>query len=576
MRGKTYSIRRRIVVITIIPLIVLFFMLLAFYQLYSTNTLKQAESAFSSLAWENEEQIENLFESIRMTAQSAAYSHAVQNFLFTATPSERVYDHAAVKAHIEAIVEDIDGISLLLVETADGKFIYWGKGYTWLKQLDTISEQTINTNGHSFAIFPEKQQCLFHFQMRPVLTAAPFSSIMHTYVLFDMNRLIPANSSENGVLQALVYQDRLMACSAELTDAERAQLQEISRNSGATSFGNVRHYIFSHPLSSDNQLYFVMLQPVSALTGRLTTFWHISLSAFGAISLMLMALMFVLLKNISYPISLIVRDMSSIPISARSVSLTNVDELNAIASGANYMLAQLRQMQTNELETQKQYYRAALEKSRAENIAYRSQINPHFLFNTLECIAGMAEYYNVRPMGELITALSTCFRYSLRAPDIVPLTSELEHLQRYMDIMMIRFPGKFHVRQKIAPAAANAQIPSLLLQPLAENAVLHGFRNTPSDRAWIVHISIQTDQQRLRIVFTDNGSGIAPDILTALQTQIKSDASISKEHIGLRNIWKRLTLHYKDACDFRITSRPGHYTRMEIIMPLMIPENLEV
>lgn len=123
--------------------------------------------------------------------------------------------------------------------------------------------------------------------------------------------------------------------------------------------------------------------------------------------------------------------------------------------------------------------------TQAELMAYRSQINPHFLFNTLDCISGMARYYEVAELEKLVTALTGCSQYTLRTPDVVCLEQEIQHVRNYMDVMELRMPGTYTLRLNVQAEAMQCKVLSLMLQPLVENAIMHGLPPSPCSIWWI-------------------------------------------------------------------------------------------
>lgn len=181
--------------------------------------------------------------------------------------------------------------------------------------------------------------------------------------------------------------------------------------------------------------------------------------------------------------------------------------------------------------------------------ALRMQIHPHFLFNTLHAISAMVER-NPAGVRKMIARLSELLRHTTdaHAVDEVPLRDELELLGKYIDIMEIRFQDKLTVERQIDPAALDALVPNLVLQPIVENALEHGVSRTKGEGR--IEIVARRHGDRLLLRVHDNGPGIAGD---------------TRAGVGLTNTRARLEQLYGSAAELRLTDEDG--TTAEITMP---------
>jgi len=162
------------------------------------------------------------------------------------------------------------------------------------------------------------------------------------------------------------------------------------------------------------------------------------------------------------------------------------------------------------LKYQERTIRAAeLEKrlTEAKLQALQMQLNPHFLFNTLHAISALM-HQNVEAADRMLARLSDLLRYALESTDSqeVPLRKELDFLTRYLEIEQARFGERLQVRLQIEPAAMDANVPNLILQPLVENAIKHGIE--PHARPGIVELRAQKQNSTLRLEVEDNGAGL--------------------------------------------------------------------
>jgi two-component system LytT family sensor kinase len=199
--------------------------------------------------------------------------------------------------------------------------------------------------------------------------------------------------------------------------------------------------------------------------------------------------------------------------------------------------------------------------------ALQRQINPHFLFNTLNSIASLIRS---KPdlAREMIVKLSHILRVLLRDRDaFVPLREELDFTDDYLDIEVVRFGEKLRVVKEISPDTLDIIVPSMLLQPLIENSIKHGLE--PRISGGTVTLRSRIDDGRLLLEIEDDGVGIEPGGPT---THPVSGLVREGSGIGMRNVRERIQVLYGDEADVDIVSRPGRGTRVSLRMPLATRE----
>lgn len=221
-------------------------------------------------------------------------------------------------------------------------------------------------------------------------------------------------------------------------------------------------------------------------------------------------------------------------------------------------------------------YTVQVSDKQAKIAALQSQINPHFLYNTLECIRSEALLYECQSIADMAKALAAFFRYSIsKKENIVTVRDELRNIENYFMIQSYRFENKFSFDIKVSQEDAevyNYQVPKLSLQPIVENAIFHGLETKAADGK--VTIRAYTTDKELVMVISDNGVGIAPDTLlqmqNALRTQGQLEVHKSNEHgngIALYNVNQRIKLLFGEAYGLHIYSTKGMGTDVEIWLP---------
>jgi len=198
------------------------------------------------------------------------------------------------------------------------------------------------------------------------------------------------------------------------------------------------------------------------------------------------------------------------------------------------------------------------------------QINPHFLYNTLDCVNMLARKNGTLEISQYVTALSNLFRLSLNhGQDFISVSDEFEHMSNYLKIQSMRFPGMFNWSAETDQYVDDKTILKFLLQPLVENSLNHGLRNSIEEG--MINISAKVEQGVIRLEVRDNGTGMTPDELAKLRCSLEEpDSEVNmfiKGGFGLRNVHRRLKLYYGDANGLVIESEWGEGTVVKINIP---------
>lgn len=211
-----------------------------------------------------------------------------------------------------------------------------------------------------------------------------------------------------------------------------------------------------------------------------------------------------------------------------------------------------------------------------ELLALQSQINPHFLFNTLDTIKWKIIGLTKKPneISAIIEYLSGILKYSLQQPQkSVSLKEEIQNTRNYVDIMKFLYRDKFDLIWDYGQDILECQVIRLLFQPLIENSIEHGIKQKAGSGLIKIKIklckSIDTSQSFLKIVVIDNGLGINPEKLKAIRTNLQDDAEV-KGHIGLANTKKRLELTFGEQTLFTINSKLNFGTVINIKIPFRL------
>jgi len=192
--------------------------------------------------------------------------------------------------------------------------------------------------------------------------------------------------------------------------------------------------------------------------------------------------------------------------------------------------------------------------------ALKNQINPHFLFNTLNVIGGMAMLENAETTNQMIKALSSLFRYNLQSADTeTSLMRELKIVHDYMYIQQMRFGDRISYEIECLVDEEQTKVPTLTFQPLVENAVIHGLSR--KEEGGMVYIRIWEEDSDLKISVKDTGVGMEPEALDAVKARLNEEYGYS--NIGIGNVYRRVKLAYPNS-SMDISSMENKGTTIEI------------
>ncbi len=198
----------------------------------------------------------------------------------------------------------------------------------------------------------------------------------------------------------------------------------------------------------------------------------------------------------------------------------------------------------------------------------RSQVSPHFLYNALCSVSQLCSMQGMEHVAKMCTSLIQLLRATLANEGaLVPLSQEIECVQNYYEICQYQLAGQVEIREKIDDECRSAYVVHMILQPIVENAMIHGM--TGINRNGIILIRAEHDQNTMHISVVDNGQGMDDHVLRHLLEQERNDNHRRFSGIGIRNVHERIRLRFGEPYGLTISSKVGHYTRVDILLPFL-------
>lgn len=249
-----------------------------------------------------------------------------------------------------------------------------------------------------------------------------------------------------------------------------------------------------------------------------------------------------------------------VPIPSHNVA---EDETDLLIDGFNRMSTQIQEL-IGQVETEQ------ARKKEAELQALVAQINPHFIYNSLESINSMAVLQGNKDISKMVVSLGKLLRISISEHhELIPLSMELEHVQHYMRIQKFRFEEKFDYGIELPNELRHYVTQKLIVQPIVENALYHGIE--PMEESGLISIRVSEDSEDIVIDVEDNGPGFDPETLMKLWNSDPGQLKKYRENgVGLKNVHERLRIRFGSRYGLMICSSPGYGSLIRIRIPKIL------
>lgn len=395
----------------------------------------------------------------------------------------------------------------------------------------------------------------------PIVNTAQYMATRAAYLMLDV-RLAPILTGEEmgkGV-QFAIYQgdNAIYFPEGLLTSSQWAEFDAL-RKTGSGSFALMRKgfggdsYLVvraQSQVSGWNILGFLPITEIETLRNASTLF--AALMAAASIAL-IAALSLLISKSLLGPLNQLVGRFNDIAAGDTGVTFapTRSKEIDLLAGTASNMLESINRLSRESMENQ-------VLLSREQFKVLQHQINPHFFNNTLQSIKALAMSGDAAAISRITTLLGKILSYSLYSPlDMVPLDREIDYIESYILLQKIRYPQITYTID--CPEDLKAvSVPKLIIQPIVENAIEHGFVSVKSGH---IHLCVQAESGEVHIIIVDSGVGFDQSKLEHIRQMLSNGTDDPGEnHIGIMNVHRRLVSIYGPGYGISILSRPGMQT----------------
>lgn len=522
--------------------------ILLFIQTYFINEVNriskaQAISYGDSIAGQTEESMNAM---LKNTTYSALYlsEHSVtRSYLQSKEPLDQYNFDKYVSDTIRTVLAlDSYTMNIILLDAGHNiTYSYSSIGYTANNHVIETIKQTPSTTGRLFFLSKTKMRDYLICYVPIYANNEQLGSLVFVLNINEIKKVFEqVNDNGQVELYLLDSENNIIAANSEapIYDTDNGELAEftyLERNLREPGFR-------------------IICKINGSAVSDQYSFFRKSTILIAAVMVILLAVIGLIFnKSIASPIQQLISEVNEIGISNKTRVLGEYGyQLDPLAGNINDMLEKTANLNLQLLSDQRKIYTQELLRRESDLYALRNQINPHFLFNTLQSIGGVALMHNEREIADITTGMAEMFYYSLKGSDTVLAKDELSMLTKYLKIMSFRFPEKFSWQIDVPIKIQNYLVPKMLIQPLVENAITHGIEKREDDHNGIVRLSASEDGEFILFMVTDNGSMTikkADELNSMLSNETHLGEEVrAKNGIGLANIQYRVKLIYGSDC----------------------------
>ena len=331
------------------------------------------------------------------------------------------------------------------------------------------------------------------------------------------------------------------------------------------------NYVISLTYSDKSGCYIISSVYIAAINNYLVFAWRQIIVILIALMMFSILLVYVLYKNMAQPINEFSGIISKMTRDNQRhleepIAVEGCAEVQDLTDSFSTLFAAIDELNKKIFDTTTKLYEEKIRGQATEISYFRSQINPHFLYNVLEQIKSLALSNNVPEIASIAVAMGKMYKYNAKGDPIVPFKNELEMTKAYIDIQKYRFKDKFEIIYNIPDEALSIPVIKIILQPIIENAIQHGIEPALHDCMLYIGCSVSDDIMTIEI--RDDGVGIGEESLRKIKEILDTPHYEANAYVGIYNTNARLKLQYGSDYGISIDSKENDGTIVTIKMPV--------
>lgn len=556
--------------IGVIPFVVCCLVLINVFQMSTSNEIADSSQVVSTDVTKNLEEIldsmdrlsERIAGNVKLSQalvinDEEEYSNMIYQELYDKTSSYREY----------AVFElyDMDGNCKFSTRQGTGKdncSTYWGI----LKKASLNPYSLVCAKG---GLLEKDAETAISFA-RVII---PYDRATGFFVIkISKEALLSMFQSYYGARDGLMILDEYMNSvfaggTAENTSLDRVIRERYLKNEVITADFEDQYMTFSQ--LEKNPFYVVTLTPRAFTDSTLSSMYRVLFIMAGIILVVSIFISNVFAAGLSKPIRIMREKMRLVRKGDLSVRMDTGwgNEFTDLANSFNHMTGELKEYMDLQVEQQK-------ELNGTQIAMMQAQLNPHFLYNTLDTMKWVAKANHVPELATLVSKLSKILRASISKEQFVTLKSEMELVDSYAEIQKIRFGGRFECTCEYPPELESVIIPKLVLQPIVENSVIHGLANAEDGHIFVEAYAKTGDDGKTDLIveITDDGCGISDEELEHLNAP---ETDEKRGHIGVRNVDRIIKLNYGPGYGLKISKASEGGTKVVLNFPIWDTDSMK-
>lgn len=574
---KRLPIRNQLSMLVIIIIVTVIFIIFTNYFKAANVVEKKNNEYLTEMISQMNQTLSSNSDVVKRIIQNVSYnSPIVQQYLNETNPAAKFEQYNQLNSYISDMISMKDGILDIALIGSDGtEFNTNGDIHNLIPFKDEIpKKQLYYFTGLKTLPFNNENKNVF-IAGAPIYSFVNFKTkeIGTLLIVMDANALL---GSSNKALRISGSKTYALDRNGNVFFTNDDKIKPGSAYSSLLSLEKDRDVILQRGAIPDIGGEIIFKLPKSELLSGIEEIRKLSFIIFF-ISLLLLAVpFFLVINNILQPLKKLMRLMNEIKLGKlnnlrKRISLQGYAEIIIMANDFNEMLDEIDDLTHRLLDSNTRLYEVELVKKQSELAYLQSQINPHFLYNTLESINGIAAKEGADKIFRMTKALALVFRYSVKGTDTVPLREELAMIKSFIYIQKLRFSNRFEVEYDFPEEILECRVPKMILQPIVENAIFHGIE--PKSGKGLLELSGEVSGDTILLSVKDNGMGMEDEKLRMIINSLSAKQGLLGHNqdwtlnIGLANVNNRVKLKYGNEYGMIIESESGLGTEIVIMMP---------
>ncbi|GGI46557.1 histidine kinase [Paenibacillus marchantiophytorum] len=589
---KRLRIKTQLAALSILVLVIICLLTVYSYTKFAHVLEEKNLQANQNLVGQIQKSQEEMYKLFEKMIFNLSYSSSVQSFLLLDDPVKRMESAQNVNNLMKSVINLNEGIEDMVVAGVNGEQLAFSGNLSTIQHARSTVDSLI----------------LYSKPNASELMACPdgnVSCMLLTAPVFSLNSSTPFHN-HIGFVGLLVQVKTLSGIEEKLYHQKDVILLITDRNGRLIASNNpqfedtqpILEIVKLHEEQSSDTLilkghhYLIHREDIPFIAGQLIHITsldvlHQELRDIGnyeiiilSISVLILSVMLGYIRNnIVRPLRNLMQFMQEIKRDTdamkRRIDLEGYAEISVVANHFNGMLSKIQMLTDEIVRMNSRMYEIELERQNAQFNFLKSQINPHFLYNTMETIKGLAVMRGVFEIRDIVKSMGQMLRYAVKGDDVIPLFKEIDIVQSYLHIQQFRFQDKIVSELHLDKNTMNYPIPKMLLQPIVENAIYHGLE--PKIGKGLLKICSRIIDSVLFLTVEDDGVGMTTDKLAELMKILTAKEPVQSEGergVGLINVHRRIQLIYGAPYGLVVQSQERVGTTMTITLPIGDSDNV--